>query len=136
MYHLLRGAVIGTMRDDGAPFITYINTTSLVTSLVDNGLNSSGYIALNSDNFPIPNGPNKTLDVFNVTARVSTDLQFRCVDEATAYAATLRGLFDPLYYYEFNRGYQIPYWSPNPPTCEAPISPGFPYGDPSKEYFK
>lgn len=38
------------------------------------------------------------------------------------------------YVFEFNRTYNG--YDPNPPVCSAPIEPGYPYGNPSAEYFK
>ena len=86
--------------------------------------------------FPIPTGTNATYDVFNVTARVTTDVEFRCLDQATAYYAIQHNLFQSIWFYEFNRSYQTPGFDPNYPVCDAPISEGYPYGDPSQEYFK
>lgn len=61
---------------------------------------------------------------------------FRCIDEATAHTASRTHIFPDIYYYEFNRSYQMPGWSPNAPVCNAPITDEFPNGDPSQEYFK
>ena len=83
-----------------------------------------------------PTGANATLDVFNVTARVATDVEFRCVDQATAWSATTHELFESVWFYQFNRSYQTPGFSPNYPVCEAPVSAAYPNGDPSAEYFK
>jgi hypothetical protein len=94
-------------------------------------------VVTNSGLFPTPDGANKTLNVFNVTARVATDTIFRCSDEASAYAGVLNDVFAPnQYFYEFNRSYQTPNWNPNPPVCQAPVTASHPYGDPDQEYFK
>ena len=78
--------MMGTMRDDGAAFISYPAPNATVPEfLVENGFNLSDMNPLSV--FPEPNGPNATLNVFNETALVSTDSQFRCLDEATAYSA-------------------------------------------------
>ena len=85
---------------------------------------------------PYPTGPNATLDVFNVTARAATDVEFRCLDQATAWSGVTHNLFESVWYYQFNRSYQTPGYSPNYPVCEAPVTTEYPYGDPSEEYFK
>lgn len=74
--------------------------------------------------------------MFNVTARVTTDIEFRCLDQATAYYAIQHNLFQSVWFYEFNRSYQTPGFDPNYPVCDAPVSEEYPYGDPSQEYFK
>jgi carboxylesterase type B len=129
--HLLQGL----MRDDGAAITSYIQTTNLSQSITTDGFNTS--VVLKSGLFPIPKGANKTLNVFNVTARVATDTIFRCSDEASAYAGLLNDVFAPnQYFYEFNRSYQTPNWNPNAPVCQAPVSLSHPKGDPDQEYFK
>lgn len=126
--------MLGTTRDDGAAFIGYpSNGETIKTSLNESGLPPS---IAPSPLFPVPSGPNRTLDIFNTTARAATDGMFRCIDQATAYAGFNNQIFPEIYFYEFNRTYQMPGWSPNPPLCQAPITPAFPYGDPNKEYFK
>lgn len=133
--HLLAGF----MRDDGAAFITYPNTsTNLSTALTSNALPDTPHV-LTSALFPQPTGPNTTLDIFNTTALIATDAEFRCLDQATVYAGVTNSLFKPsTYFYEFNRSYQIVAsgYDPNSPVCDAPITPTHPYGDPSLEYFK
>jgi hypothetical protein len=52
------------------------------------------------------------------------------------YSAVLHQTLPEVYFYEFNRSYQLSFYSPNYPICEAPIRPGYPHGDPSAEYFK
>lgn len=128
--HLLHGLT----RDDGAAITSYIQTTNLSESITTDGFNVP--VVLNSTLFPIPSGANASLNVFNVTARASTDTIFRCVDQASAHAAEVNSVFAPKqYFYEFNRSYQIG-WDPNAPVCDAPITPTHPYGDPEQEYFK
>lgn len=125
----------GLMRDDGAAIISLVQTTNLAQSLTSDGFNATNVI--NSGLFPLTTTSNATLDVFNVTSRVGTDTIFRCTDQASAYAAAQNNIFAPnQYFYEFNRSYQTPGFDPNAPVCDAPISPAFPNGDPSKEYFK
>lgn len=128
--------LIGTMRDDGAPGLKYLQTTNLSLSLANNSLPVAPVV--NSGAFPLPSTSNISLDVFNVTARVSTDVSFRCLDYSTAYAAARTNTLPEVYYYEFNRSYQITYWPgpPNKALCNAAPDPSHPNGDPSNEYFK
>jgi carboxylesterase type B len=129
--HLLQGL----MRDDGAAITSYIQTTNISQAIGADGFNTS--VVVNSGLFPIPESANKTLNVFNVTARVATDTIFRCSDEASAYAGLVNDVFAPnQYFYEFNRSYQTPNWNPNAPVCQAPVTAGHPNGDPDQEYFK
>ncbi|KAJ6044301.1 uncharacterized protein N7446_002496 [Penicillium canescens] len=126
--------MIGTMRDDGAAMIGYPTAGETIQTF----LNKSGVpeSIAPSHLFPVPSTANATLDIFNTTARIATDAIFRCVDEATAYAGMTNHIFPDIFYYEFNRSYQMPDWSPNAPVCDAPTTNGFPDGDPSQEYFK
>ena len=125
--------LLGTTRDDGAPFISYPSPNETITEFLNaNGLPSN----ISSTLFPIPDGTNQTLNIFNTSSRVATDGEFRCIDQATAYAGLQNSIFPVQYFYEFNRTYQMPDWSPNPPTCQAPVTTEYPNGDPSAEYFK
>ncbi|KAK0867587.1 hypothetical protein LTR87_014534 [Friedmanniomyces endolithicus] len=127
--------LMGFMRDDGAAFITYPTPNETVSGLLTaNGFNLSAISTLSV--FPEPNSANQTLNVFNTSALIATDAEFRCLDEATAYSAVKHAVFPTVYFYEFNRSYQLSFYQPNAPTCEAPPTPAHPYGDPSAEYFK
>ncbi|KAI9067005.1 carboxylesterase from carbohydrate esterase [Trametes sanguinea] len=125
--------MMGFMRDDGAAFIGYPTSGNLTVGLIGASLNTS---VVNNPLFPEPTGPNVTLNVFNVTARVTTDVEFRCLDQATAFSGVSHNLFKSVWFYEFNRSYQTPGFDPNFPVCEAPITPEHPLGDTSQEYFK
>ena len=130
--------LIGTMRDDGAPGLDFLDTNNLTLSLANNSLPLSP-TGNESQDFPLPASSNTTTAIWNVTSEVSTDLGFRCLDLATAYAAAKTATLPEVYYYEYNRSYQIPYWPtayPNKQLCNAPISAAHPNGDPSGEYFK
>lgn len=126
--------MIGSMRDDGAAIIGYpakgqtlksfLNETGLPDSIAPSAL------------FPVPSTTNTTLDIFNTSSRIATDGMFRCMDQVTAQKGSKNHIFPDIFYYEFNRSYQMPGWSPNAPTCNAPITDDFPKGDPSQEYFK
>jgi hypothetical protein len=47
-----------------------------------------------------------------------------------------KDVFPVAYYYQFDRAYQLVEWSPNPPLCAAPVSAGYPYGNPNLPYYK
>lgn len=127
--------MMGFMRDDGAAFISYPSASyNESAALTADSFNAS--TVLSSDVFTVPNGPNATLNIFNLTAQVATDSEFRCLDEATAYSAVKHDVFPEVYFYQFNRSYQLSGYNPNAPVCDAPITPGHPLGDPSAEYFK
>ncbi len=123
--------MMGTMRDDGAPFITYPNTTDEAAYL-----SAAGFAVPPPLVFPVPHiGPNQTLDLYNMSSRLATDGIFRCVDQATVYAGLRSGRFGAVYYYEFDRSYQTGGW-PGTDVCNAPITADRPHGDPDKPYFK
>ncbi|KAI0517764.1 Alpha/Beta hydrolase protein [Xylaria bambusicola] len=125
-FHLM----IGTTRDDGAAFIGYPRTTNQSAYLASLGLEVPS-----PKLFPVPNIANKTLGLFNMTARLATDGQFRCIDQATAYGALFNNRLSSAYYYEFNRTYQLTNY-PRLDVCEPPKSTAYPHGDPDGEYFK
>lgn len=90
----------------------------------------------NNPLFPINTTPNTLENLFNLTARGSTDSLFRCLDQATAVSAVNHNLFKGVWFYEFNRSYQPPGFDPNAPHCDAPKDSAHPNGDPSAEYYK
>ena len=77
---------------------------------------------MNSGDFQVPQGPNRTLNAYNVISRVATDSEFRRPDQATAYAAVTNAVFTELYFYEFNRSYQMYDWDLNAPVSVDLIS--------------
>lgn len=105
---------MGSMRDDGAAIIGYPNTTDVKRAVSDQDFD--GPHIVKSGKFPAPDGANATLNAFNVTARVATDGEFRCLDQASAYAAVKNKLFPAVYSYEFDRSYQMAGFSPNAPV--------------------
>ncbi|KAH9947519.1 carboxylesterase from carbohydrate esterase [Amylocystis lapponica] len=139
--------MMGYMRDDGAIFIGYpVGTSPSVSyliahnSTIDERQPDPGLIAqdlpttvVNNSLFPPATGPNATLDVFNVTVRVATDVEFRCLDQATAWSAVNHDLFESIWFYQFNRSYSP---AGGLALCNAPVSDANPYGNPSQEYFK
>jgi len=77
---------------------------------------------MSSGDFQVPLGPNGILNAYNVTSRVATDSEFRYLDQATAYAAVTNAVFAELYFYEFNRSYQMYDWDPYAPVSVDLIS--------------
>jgi carboxylesterase type B len=126
--------MMGFMRDDGAMFIGYPKANDTLGTFLPTQGFQLGNTTL--DAFGVPSGPNSTLDVFNASALIATDSEFRCLDLATAYSAVNHGTIDTIYFYQFNRSYQTPGYDPNAPVCDAPVEPGYPHGNPEGEYFK
>jgi hypothetical protein len=122
------------MHDDGSPFVSPPTSTNLSTVLTAESFPTSDILA--STAFPLPPNANITQAIFNLTSRISTDIQFRCLGQSTAYVASKNAVFDKIYAYEFERAYQLATYSPNPPACEAPITPSHPFGDPSLPFYK
>jgi hypothetical protein len=129
--------IFGNVANDGASFSTYPKTP--VTSEVAGIQASLGISApyaqsiIDSKLFPYYDTGNVTLDSFNVSQRVATDLQFRCIDQATVYAATKSGAFPVSYYYQMQRA--IGGYDPNN-LGGPPVTPGYPNGNPELPYFK
>jgi hypothetical protein len=113
------------MRDDGAPFSKLLATTDLSEALDVLSFNSSRIVS--SRQFPIPNSGNRVMDIFNVTSRVTTDGEFRCLSQATVAAAVKNAVFPRVYSYEIHRAYQIVEWSPNPPVCWVNLAKAIAY---------
>lgn len=107
----------GFTHDDGSAFIGYPQTTDLKKE-IDNQM-FNGTLIVESELFPLPSGPNATLNVYNVTSRVATDGEFRCVGQATAYAATKNKVFPALWHYDWVRTYQGQFYNPNAPVSLA-----------------
>lgn len=129
--------IFGTTMNDGASFSTYPRPP--VTNELD-GIMAALYVdeyyaqaIIDSGLFPYYDTGNVTLDSFNVSQRVATDNEFRCIDEATVYAGATSGAFKSAYYYQMQRtsdGYD-----PNG-LGGPPVTPGYPYGNPNLPYFR
>ena len=117
--------MMGITAEDGTPMVTYgADVTPDDTEwLTDQGLPSPP-----ADLFPVPDLQNRTLAADTVAARLATDAMFRCVDQATANALLETSMLPKIYYYEFDRTYQIPEW-PMLNLCEPGGHPG---GDPAE----
>ena len=132
--------IFGIVADDGASF-SNLPPTNLtegnLTGALQVGLGISASYAnaiITSNLFPFSNTTgNYTLDAFNVTARVATDNTFRCIDQATIFAAATNNVFPRAYYYQVER--TIDGYNPNS-VPGAPITPGYPYGNPILPYFR
>lgn len=129
--------IFGTTHDEGASFSTYppepvANETQGISEALGITMAEAQRV-VDSGLFPLYNTGNLTLDSFNVSARVATDKTFRCVDQATMYAASQSHAFKASYYYQTNRaegGYD-----PNN-LGGAPVEPGYPCGNPYLPYFR
>ena len=129
--------MFGIAADDGASFSTISpNPVRSETQGLMTGLNINASYAqaiIKSGLFPYHDSGNTTLDSFNVSQRVATDTAFRSINQATVYAGAKTGTFPAAYYYQFERtisGY-------NPENLAgAPVTPGYPYGNPYKPYFR
>jgi carboxylesterase type B len=129
--------IFGVTRDDGASFTTYPKKP--VDSLLEGIMAAIGITEkyaqsiIDSGLFPMVSTGNMTLDAFNVSARVGTDNQFRCIDQATVYAGATSGAFSKAYYYQLDRtdgGYD-----PNA-LGGAMKTEKYPKGDPNLPYFR
>lgn len=127
--------MIGNMHDDGSAFSSFTNNTN-ISAILTAGSYPAAAILSSPSAFPIPPNPNTTLSIFNLTSRIATDFQFRCLGQSTSYAGVKNNIFQKVYSYEFDRSYQLATYSPNPPACEAPIEPGYSYGNPNAPYYK
>lgn len=129
--------IFGIIDNDGASFSTYPKTpvtTELAGIEASLGISEAyAQSVIDSGLFPYYDTGNITLDSFNVSQRVATDIQFRCIDSATMYAAAETNTFESSYYYEMQRttgGYD-----PNN-LGGPPATPGYPNGNPNLPYFK
>ncbi|KAG8156751.1 hypothetical protein KVR01_013356 [Diaporthe batatas] len=127
--------IFGTTNNDGASFCGF-PPANITTEA--QGIAASLSISLpqaqrvvDSGLFPFFDTGNLTLDAFNVSQRVSTDLQFRCVDEATVYAAAATGAFPAAYYYNIDRTY-----AGYDPLGLGPLLNGGAGSDPEGNYFR
>ena len=129
--------IFGIVENDGASFSTYPKTpVANETAGIQAALGISTSYAqsiISSGLFPYYNTGNVTLDSFNVSQRVATDNQFRCIDQATVYAGATSGAFAKAYFYQMDRS--IYGYDPNS-LGGPPASPGYPNGNPNLPYFR
>ncbi|KAK5117032.1 hypothetical protein LTR62_006753 [Meristemomyces frigidus] len=130
--------LFGTAANDGASFDNYPHANNVTSELeglqIELGISASyAQAIIDSGLFPYYDTGNLTLDSFNVSQRVATDNQFRCIDEATVYAGATSGAFQKAYYYQSQR--TLLGYDPNN-LGGAPVEPGYPLGDPYAPYFR
>ncbi|MBE3044892.1 carboxylesterase family protein, partial [Candidatus Bathyarchaeota archaeon] len=121
--------MMGTAAEDGAAMITYPRNATLEDTA---WLTDQDLPAPPPDLFPLPDIKNDTLAADTVAARLATDAMFRCADQATANALLETSMLSEVFYYEFDRTYQIPGW-PMLDLCEPG---GHPDGEPTKGYLR
>lgn len=135
--------IFGTTAHDGASSFPYPQGTNF-TSEADFiaaalGIDTTkAHAILNSGIFPQYQTGNLSLDAFNVSQRVITDVGFRCINEAIVYAGSQSGVFLAAYYYTFERtngGYD-PNGLGETGLSAGPVTPGYPYGNPNLPYFR
>ncbi|KAF7374109.1 Cholinesterase [Mycena sanguinolenta] len=106
--------IFGWMAGDGLDFAgSYPQSTTTQAASIE-GIPISANLTtaiLESGLFPRPFTGNETLDTFNVTARVATDGEFRCIDQATAHSANLHSVFASMWSYQFERAYNLAFAS-------------------------
>jgi hypothetical protein len=109
--------IFGITHDDGASIASYPKnpvTSELQGIQATLGINSYwAQTIIDSGLFPYYDTGNVTLDSFNVSARVTTDIQFRCIDQATIYAGATSGAFKEAWFYEIERTYTDGGYDPN-----------------------
>ncbi|KAK2813716.1 hypothetical protein FQN50_000114 [Emmonsiellopsis sp. PD_5] len=134
--------IFGTTADDGTmafqwPQGDFISEADFITAALEINRALAESI-IDSNLFPMWHTGNLTLDAFNVSQRVVTDVGFRCVDEAIVYGGSHSKVFKSAYYYTFDRGYGG--YDPNnvgaSGLANGPIEPGYPHGNPNKPYFR
>ena len=124
--------MMGTMQGDAVFFIAPApeNPTNLSLALEGAGWNNS--VINNPTSFPVFNTSSNSTNLYNVTVNAANDAMFRCVDQATAASGIKNDIFPNVWYYEMERSY-IDY--PTRPACNAPIGPGFPFGNPKNQTY-
>ncbi|KAF7359731.1 Cholinesterase [Mycena venus] len=128
--------IFGWMAGDGVDLATYPESTTTQAASIESlpvAANITSAI-LESGLFPRPSTGNATLDTFNVTARVATDGEFLCIDQATAHSASQHQVFKSIWTYQFERSYMG--YEPIPGICDPPPTPTHPFGNPSLPYFQ
>ncbi|EPS45510.1 hypothetical protein H072_506 [Dactylellina haptotyla CBS 200.50] len=129
--------MFGVSQDEGSSLITYPG--SPVTSLsegiqVSLGINAeNAQKVIDSGLFPYYDTGDITWDSFNVSARIATDLQFRCATQAMTYAGAVSDAFKSAHAYQMRRTYQG--YDPNGLGGPA-VTLGYPYGNPNLPYFR
>jgi hypothetical protein len=114
---------------------SYYAPAFLVTMLSSVGsFNIPASQIIASNLFPEPTAANATLDVYNVTARITTDIEFRCLDDAIVMSSVKHKLFPLLYYWQFDRSFGG--FDPTGQVCSPAATATHPFGDPTLPYFR
>ncbi|KAI6354090.1 hypothetical protein MCOR25_008759 [Pyricularia grisea] len=116
--------MLGINAEDGMELIAPYPPLPLNVTAEDRDLiTDRGLPAPPEDLFPLGSASkNVTLEVYRMWARLATDAYFRCAAQANANAAVETGAFGNggrVWYYQFDRAYQVPEW-PKLNLCEAP----------------
>ncbi|KAF9526696.1 cholinesterase [Crepidotus variabilis] len=132
--------IFGWMREDGAPLAHLpASSTNQTQSLISAGIspNLAAKIVASPDLFPLSQGPNATVNLFNLTSRVLTTGVFACPNQAIVASAGKHRSFPTTYAYRFDRSYSIGHFAAFASGfCAPPKSPEFPNGDPNQPYFR
>lgn len=133
----------GNVAEDAAPFLQYsssgTNRTTAINSVLHDDQALFAKVALANENlFPLGTSlsNNASLNAFNLSAQIATDVIFRCLDQATVLSALKHKSFQKSWYYQFERTYQPSGFDPNSPVCDAPKTKNRPNGDPSLPYLR
>ncbi|PWN36441.1 alpha/beta-hydrolase [Meira miltonrushii] len=133
----------GNVAEDAAPFLQYSSsgtnrTTAISSVLYGDQASFAKDVLANENLFPLGTSlsNNISLNAFNLSAQVGTDVIFRCLDQATVSSALKHKSFQKSWYYQFERTYQPSGFDPNAPVCDAPKTANRPNGDPSLPYLR
>jgi carboxylesterase type B/predicted nuclease of predicted toxin-antitoxin system len=133
----------GNVAEDAAAFLQFSASGTSRTTAINSVLygNQSAYAkeALKDHElFPLGSSlsQNASLNAFNLSAQIATDVIFRCVDQATVTSALRHKSFSAAWYYQFEKTYQPGGYDPNAPVCDAPKTTKKPNGDPSLPYLR
>lgn len=133
--------ILGTISDDGAYFLPAPDSTNLTSSLLaaplslanDLASNLTAYTNTTSLASALPDSSTNIStsqiadDIFNITNHYATLGIFSCDAHALALAGSLNTHFNQTYLYQMNRAFN---YYPNTPICNAPITAGYPNGNP------
>lgn len=129
--------IFGNAANDGASFSTYPSPpVDSEVAGIEAALGIEKKYAqqiIDSGLFPYYDSGNVTLDSFNVSQRVATDIQFRCIDQSTVYSGVTSGVFPSAFYYQMERTFGG--YDPNH-LGGPPSTPGYPEGNPNLPYFR
>ncbi|MCO5590304.1 hypothetical protein L7F22_044273 [Adiantum nelumboides] len=133
----------GNVAEDAAAFLQFsasgTNRTTAINSVLYGNQSTYAKEALKDQElFPLGSSlsQNASLNAFNLSAQIATDVIFRCLDQETVTSALKHKSFSAAWYYQFERTYQPSGYDPNAPVCDAPRTSKKPNGDPSLPYLR